>query len=91
MDTGFDGHIAISRHLIQQMHVEQIGNEIVALADGSRRQQASYEMVMDWLDEEKVVEVLEMEGNPLLGMRLLEDCRLTIEATIGGEVVIEPL
>jgi clan AA aspartic protease len=91
VDTGFDGHFAFSRSIISRLDAERIGTELIALADSSRRQQDSYELMLDWFDDEIVVEVLEMEGNPLLGMRLLEGCRLTVEGDDGGEVVIEPL
>jgi hypothetical protein len=35
--------------------------------------------------------VLVLETNPLLGTLLLDGCHIDIEATEGGEVVIEPL
>lgn len=48
-------------------------------------------MSIQWDDEERVVEILAMEGNPLLGSELLYGSLLQIEMMDGGEVSIEPL
>lgn len=37
------------------------------------------------------VEILELEGRPLLGTSLLDGHLLQVEVTEGGEVLVEPL
>ncbi len=43
-----------------------------------------------WHGEEKTVSVLQADGEPALGMALLENSTLTVEVWDGGDVLIEP-
>lgn len=42
-------------------------------------------------NELRLVEVMELEGRPLLGMLLLSTSHLHMEGNEGGEIIIEPL
>ncbi len=44
-----------------------------------------------WHGRRLNIPVLEADGPPLLGMRLLRDCQLTIQVQVGGDVLIEEL
>jgi hypothetical protein len=48
-------------------------------------------VLIEWYEEARLVDVLELEGIPLLGGELLYGSLLQIEMTDGGEVSIEPL
>lgn len=91
VDTGFDGYLALPRTILAQLDCTETGTQVMSLADRSRRETPTYEILLEWLDDEEMgVEVLEMPGNPLIGMRLLERHLLSVEVADGGEVTIEP-
>lgn len=51
----------------------------------------SYEIMLDWNDEPRPIEVLILEGDPLLGTILLQEYLVQMEMTEGGQVAIKPL
>lgn len=76
VDTGFDGDLAMSSELIRQLDVRFFQNRTVLLADGGTRERSHYRMALQWNNEERIVEVIEVSKNPLLGMGLLENFSL---------------
>lgn len=95
VDTGFEGDLALPADQARQLDAVPGGPSIRALADGSLVRCAVYEVStdeipMDWEPDPRLVEILVLEGNPLLGMQLLNDRHLHVEVTEGGEVAIEP-
>ncbi len=48
-------------------------------------------MSLEWDDEPRSTEVLALEGEPLIGTRLLREMLLQAEMSDGGTVQIEPL
>jgi hypothetical protein len=48
-------------------------------------------LTIEWNDEQRLTEVLVLEGNSLLGNELLYGSLLQVEMTDGGEISIEPL
>ena len=63
----------------------------VQLADGSIIPVFIYAGRILWFDQIKQVTVLATNGDPVLGMRLLENHELKIEVRTGGAVIIESL
>ena len=61
------------------------------IVDTGLRESPYCKLMIDWNDEERLTEILAMEGNPLLGSELMYGSLLQIEMTDGGEVSIEPL
>lgn len=61
------------------------------LADGTLRQRPSHELMLEGDEEPRRTEVLEIDGNPLLGVVFLSDNLLQVEMTDGGEVTVESL
>lgn len=51
----------------------------------------SYLVSICWLDRTCTVEVIALEGNPLLGTGLLLGTQITMDAVPEGEVIIETL
>lgn len=91
IDTGFEGDLALSQPIILSLEAQLSGVDSFALADGSRLNCLVYEMTLEWNDDERVVEVLAMDGEPLLGTRLMQGLLLQVEVSEGGHVQLEPL
>lgn len=86
-----DGKIALPEALIARLDVTILETRFVQLAGGFRRRCYSYELAWEWEDEARLVEVLTLDGNPLLGNGLWEGKLLRAENSNGGEVLFEPL
>ena len=96
VDTGFEGDLALPAELARRLDAPPGGPRIRALADGSRVRCTVYEVwsdeiAMEWEPDARLIEILVLEGNPLVGMQLLNDRHLHVEVTEGGEVLIEPI
>ena len=59
------------------------------MADRQARWVGAYDGAVSWHEEPMSVIVLDMESEPLLGMGLLLDSRLTLSCRPNGTVVIE--
>jgi clan AA aspartic protease len=91
LDTGFEGQLTLPMSAINALQSTYVGNRRVLLADGSLRDRPSYTTTIDWDDQERMVEIMLLEGSPLLGVELLAEMYVQIEMTDGGEVSIESL
>lgn len=91
VDTGFDGELALPTALINTLDAAYIGNRPLLLADGSVRLRPFYQITLEWDEEERPVDVIALDGNPLLGVELLEGNLFQAEMADGGEVLVEPL
>lgn len=91
IDTGFEGDLAIPQPLILSLEAQLSGADSFALADGSRLNCPVYEMLLDWNDGKRIVEALVMDGEPLLGTRLMQGLLLQAEISEGGQVQLETL
>ena len=89
--TGFAGDLTLPGNLAAQLDGEFAGLGERRLANGQRFQCRTYEIVLDWVAESRPVEVLVLEGDPLVGTVLLREHHLHVEMTDGGEALIEPL
>jgi clan AA aspartic protease len=89
VDTGFDGDLILPTHFLRQLEAQPLYNTVRSLADGTLRECPVYEIEIEWGEEIRIVEVLGLERNPLLGTTLMEGCQLNIDLTEGGEVNIE--
>ena len=89
VDTGFSGELALPSELIQTLGLEYIDDVSVALADQQERPVRAYDGVVSWQGRSRDVMVFDMESEPLLGMGLLLDNRLTVICRPNGPVVNE--
>ena len=80
VDTGFDGELALPGHIISNLDITATSIRPIML-----------ELMLDWNEKQRRTEVLEIDGNPLLGVVFLSENLLQVEMTDGGEVLIEPL
>ena len=91
LDTGFDGDLSLPRQTLQRLEVLPEGRLPVELADGSRTTARTWEATALWDGERRTVSIMESEGEPLLGMSLLWQNRIILEARAFGDLVIERL
>jgi predicted aspartyl protease len=91
VDTAYEGDLTLPQSMLARVEASYIGDRPIRLADGTLRDRAYYRLVLDWDEEERIVEIAEMENSPLLGVELMAGYLLQVEITDGGEVSLEPL
>ena len=91
VDTGFVAFLALPRTTIASLGLPFDHHGVVHLADGSHLVVQAYLATIAWDGEELIVEVLALDGAPLLGTALLDGHALAIEFVDNGSVTIEPL
>ena len=91
LDTGFEGELALSARTIRLLGLAEAGYQWVELANGARDRWPRYAGTVLWEGRRLVVDVIESGSDPLLGMALLEGCRVTVEVRDGGAVVVDVL
>ena len=89
IDTGFTGWLTLPESILRELGVASYGRRPTFLANNELRRSALYRVLIAWHGVIRSVQALQAEGRPLIGMSLLADCRLTVAAWDGGEVVIE--
>jgi len=89
LDTGFEGELSVPGHVMRELDSELRASHLFLMADGSDRRAKQYRLSMDWNEEERRTEIIELEGRPLLGNLLLEGCSVHMDMVDGGEVTIE--
>jgi clan AA aspartic protease len=91
VDTGFDGEIALPSELLRDLDAAYAGDHPILLADRTYRRRSVHRILLEWGEEDRETEIIEMDGNPLIGNGLLRDNLVEIEMREGGEVAVEPL
>ncbi len=91
LDTGFDGYVTLPQEVLRRLGATESGQQKSRLADGSIKTSVVYTVIVNWDGDLVEAEALAAENNPLLGTLLLDGFHIDIEATEGGEVIIEPL
>ncbi len=90
IDTGFEGDLALPEAMIHQLDASILDSRLIRLAGAVRQRSYYYEMVINWDGKLRSIEVLALDGNPLIGNDLWKDYFLQAENTNSGEVVFEP-
>lgn len=88
LDTGFNDYLTLSLEQVAAMALPAIDIVRVVLADGSVISTPIFGAEVFWMRQWRNIEV-QGGGDPLVGMLLVEGCRLTVEAWVGGLVRIE--
>lgn len=89
IDTGFTGHITLPGEVVSYLALPELGSEEMVLADGRTEIASVHRATVEWHGRSRMVPLLAVEGDPLLGMALLAGSRLRMDAVPGGAVVIE--
>ena len=91
VDTGYSGEISLPISVAKRLgSVRGLGGRIV-LADGTSIAYDSYNVDFEWLGSRRRVAASAMGDDVVIGMGLLSEHALMIEATVGGAVTIVPL
>ena len=91
LDTGFNGQIALPAITIQRLELSEESSRLAITATGDRVRLTTYYTTMMWHGEPRIIEVVEADSEPLLGMELLLGNRVTLDVLEGGPVTIYPL
>ena len=91
LDTGFDGDLSLPTQILQRLDVSPEFERIIELADGSRTTVRGWSGTALWDGTPRTIIIMELAGEPLLGMNLLWQSRITLETRADGPVTIEPL
>ena len=91
LDTGFDGDLILPLQSLRQLAVLPEVGLPVELADGSRIIAHTWKATALWDNNQRKVLIVESDGDPLLGMGLLWQNRITLEARPFGSLTIERL
>jgi len=91
VDTGFTEFLSLPQGVLDELGLESSDSSGLVMADGTRILTPLYECVVVWLGQHITVSVNHVEGQPLVGMALIWEHLLTIEATRFGAVTLAPL
>jgi clan AA aspartic protease len=91
IDTGFDGALSLSPADIAALGLPWRHRGRVLLADGTTSLFDIYEATVLWDGAPRRVAVDTADIDPLVGMRLLDGYELTVQAIVGGQVLIKVL
>lgn len=91
IDTGYNGHLLLSEHLVQDLRLPRIGTSLATLADGRNVELKLYAATVLWGDTEYEIPVSSAQNAPLIGMALLAGQHLGIDVVDNGPVTIAPL
>ena len=91
LDTGFTQYLTLPPDEIARLGLEYADRLPMILANGQRIEVSVYEGLVKWFGESKSARVIAVDGLPLLGMSMLENCKVTFSAQSGGEILIEAI
>ena len=91
IDTGFTGAITLPATVVHNLRLTAMRPVRATLAGGERLAFNTYGATVRLHDSPQLARIIEMDGQPLIGMELLRGSRLVVDVTEGGEVLIEPL
>ena len=91
IDTGATGDASLPQSIIDSLDfplAEDADNIVITLADGMTGPSRLYLARILWHDRLREIEVVNLEGAPLVGMALLYGSNLNVDAVPGGLVTI---
>lgn len=91
LDTGFTEALCLPQATIQSLGLRFLSTDTAILADGSLIGVALYRGTIVWDGRDRTIIVHCLEGDPLIGMSLVYDHLLTMEARDHGAVTLMPL
>ena len=91
VDTGFTESLLVPREIIEECGFEYAEDIDFLMGNGVSDLLPAFRGTMVWHGGEIDLFVVASEAGPLLGMRLLEGSRLSMDVLDGGSVTIQPL
>jgi len=89
VDTGFTGWLTLPEAFIRRLGLVRLGYRYNIIASGNTESFAFYRTSVLWHGRPRAIEIFESIDQPLLGMELLEGSDVVLDASEGGEVIIE--
>ena len=89
LDTGFGGDLTLPSDEVARLGLKYADQTPLILAGDQPMQASVHHGYVKWFGSVRRIDVIAMEGQPLLGMTLLAGCKITIHARPGGEALIE--
>lgn len=89
VDTAFTGYLAVTRRMLRQLGLQVAGSQRSILADGQSSRCDIVVVTVDWDGAERTFEVQVLDGDPLIGTRLLEGYDLSVSVNEGGILEIK--
>lgn len=91
IDTGYTGELILPLDVIRELNLVPGDDISVTLGDGTTDDYATYNARIEWHGRRRDVTVTGVGSEALVGMRLLRDSNLSVDATPGGLVTISEL
>ena len=91
IDTGFTAHLTLPATDIRELRLPQHGEWPAVLANGEIKQFPVYTALVIWNGQSRPIPIFESESQPLLGMALLWNNRLTMDISKDGDVIISSM
>jgi clan AA aspartic protease len=88
VDTGFSEFVALTPDFIAALGLPFLLDIPVRVADGREVPVAVYEGTVVWDGQDIVVRIHALDESPLIGMALMRDYVLTVEAFPGGNITL---
>ena len=89
LDTGFSGHLTLPSDVIDRLGLSYSGQRAVATADGFAHNVDIFMAKVLLHENWRPLFVIRLDGFPLLGMRSLLGCRLSMNVHAGGRLLVE--
>ena len=91
IDTGYSGFLTVTPEIASRLMLKWHSGRYGSMADGSIREFMVYIAEVYWNDGWRETEVLALGNEVLLGMRMLQGYKLTVEVVPDGGIEISPL
>ena len=91
IDTGFTEELTLPPNIIDELDLPTYRQLSLTMADGTVYDGETYVGRLNWHGRVRSVEVIGVDADPLVGMRLLAGSNLSIDAEPGGAVTITEL
>ena len=88
VDTGFTGYLTLPPALVRDLALPYVTSGWATLADGSEVSFDTDQVEVLWEGQLKEVFADEADATPLVGMRLMEGCGLSMQVRKGGRVLV---
>ena len=89
LDTGFSQNLTLPPDMVARFGLEYADRIPMTLADDRNIDVSVHKGLVKWFGKRREINVIAIDGPPLLGMSLLAGCKITIRAHPAGEILIE--
>lgn len=91
IDTGFSAGISLTADTIAMLNLPFAGDVPIQLADGQEYLVPTYTVIVEWDGIERLVIVVGVDPQPLVGMGLMAGYNLSVDVQEGGPVRLSRL